>query len=230
MNAYQEDLTAKILRIYYTKLWPTSYDREQLQLVLGQQFAESSYGEVGGSIFQNERGLELRMVKPKETQVLENALNQYVQRDFSAIELLIEAAQKRLKLGQQEKGSDPLVLRAIGLLIETLTDQSLRTKSDNIEHIKNFYPAFILNTQYPLSFNELGMSDKKFRGTFHVHPSGGPPTLNDQLISQRYSLPGLVLAAKKTFPETGIAIYLVHSGLAEQLYQGPLPSEEHINL
>lgn len=215
----------RILRIYYTKLWPTAYDREQLHNVLERQYADRQCGEVGGGIFHNESGLELHIVKPQKMQAVEDRLQQFMDGDFSTVNSLVQFAQERLDLGAQEPAVDQRSLDSLQKLISFFQVPVFQTEMEHRKTLGQLYVNMVLNTQYFVSLQEVGIGKKEFRGTFHVHPSGLPPAYQDQKISKALQVPAVVIAAPRTYRESGITVYLVHSQGYEELFKGKLPEE-----
>ncbi|MDP3639855.1 MAG: hypothetical protein Q8R53_01490 [Nanoarchaeota archaeon] len=222
----EEELMKSLIMLEYKKGF-TSYEQRQLLRVLQQQFTGGNSAEVGGGLFFQEEGLEFRIVKTQQQQDVERALDQFVTGDFSSLEILLpyaEAQTQRIidQVGEQHWQTRELQSVCHFLATATSDNEELR------KHLRSLYELYILGTVYTFTPVEIGYTEKNFLGSFHVHPSGNPPSLKDQEVSKKLLFPAMVIAARQDFLETGFTLYLVHSQGYEQLYQGLFPSEENI--
>ena len=85
--------------------------------------------------------------------------------------------------------------------------------------MSDWYKQSILGNIYSFSVDEF---DPNFVGIFHVHDNGSEPSPNDINKNKLMPLVDLVISAKADYVQSGVKLYLVHSGSFELLYQGLL--------
>ncbi|MBI1968592.1 hypothetical protein HYS49_01650 [Candidatus Woesearchaeota archaeon] len=224
----EEKLMAETLREYYTEgLSP--YDGEQVRAILKEQFKEGNTPEVGGGIFRIEKGLEFCIKKSKWSLFLEKTLKRFAEGEEDNRGFLLTIAVKNAKEIQVLAGEAHHHYRVLDMLCTILQKPMAFEDEQTRKDVAILYRDYVLSPKYYFNPLELGAGQMGFNGSFHVHYLGTPPTNADIQVSKRVHFPGLLISATKDFQQSGLTLYLVHSQGYEKLYQGPFPSEEHIN-
>lgn len=225
----EEKLMAETLRQYYTE-GLSLHDEEQISAILKEQFTEGNSREIGGSIFRTDAGLELKQKKSVYLSCFEGLLRLFKEGEEKAREPLFKFAKKNIErlrnAGVTPQHHHYQMLEAICLLLSIPKIVGNDVVRKNIGQL---YQTYVLDPVYLFLSKEWGAGQKGFNGIFHVHDNGSPPSPPDVEAFRRHSFPGLVVSATPDYQQSGLTLYLVHSQGYEKLYQGPFPSEEHIN-
>lgn len=200
--------------------------QDSLSLILTSQFRDEQFTEVGGYIHSSEEGLEFKIVENQ----LEVYLKRYEAGDASeeVINTLYQCANEfreaNERNGYDQKSYEMQIVRTLCDVFKAYSDPS-KAKNLNLERkkIAAWYREKILHNFYLFDSKE---SNYDYIGKFHVHGNASEPSSIDIETNKLKATPDLVISATPDYQQSGVKLYLVHSGSFELLYNGLLKSKE----
>ncbi len=225
----QVELAEQYLKPYLTE--PSADLVRQITAILQQQFSEKQYSEVGGSMFCQPQGLELKVVKPALQCLLETKLDFFEQGiDFDLNFVASSAGANNAYYQKHNPGTiNAFIINAV---YETLQEycanpeQLKNMPDDERRRISNLYRNYVMGIQFEITLPELKVDDPLFSGMFHVHKNNSPPSPGDLELNKRCNFANLVISAAKNYQTAGINLHLVYCGSSELLYRGPLEAKK----
>ncbi len=223
----REEYLALIFNVYFKKIGLTIGVVSQLEDIIKLQLRKDTLSEIVGSVFSqtidNEKKLVLEVLHPKEMKEVETALNLFNKGDYSQIKVLQDFVHLGLKSHEEHYGKN-LCLQAICEFFRIITEKPEKLESltsKNKDFWYNEYHLFLRSFSH-YCLTDMGIDKKGFIGNFHCHDSGNPPSKIDLDKNIKFNIPELVISATADYQESGVKLYLVHSGSYEILYEGLL--------
>ncbi|MEK6900297.1 MAG: hypothetical protein AABX05_04185 [Nanoarchaeota archaeon] len=169
-----------------------------------------------------------------EFKITENKIEELLQKfesgeDHLAVLRLYDYA-FRYKQAHEQLGYDlkeslgMMMLDAICLCLKVHSDP-IKAKGYNIEarkRVSALYREYLSGN----IFNWDLQSERNKIGIFHVHYNASKPSSIDIDANKKKPIPNLVISANPDYAETGVKLYLIHSGSFELLYDGLLTADK----
>lgn len=195
--------------------------------VLMRQFQPDIYGELGGSVFFNRKGLEFRLVYPKRTKDLEDTIDKFEAGEIVDLGEVVKEAKARYELQKDENENSiyTMVFKKVYEMFDGLNKnkETIPSIDKNIRKKRaELFREDILNGVFLATLEELRVNDVGFLATFHVHQDGEAPSKTDLEYTIDYQIPVLVISATKDYIDEGIKLYVVHNGKFDLLYEGTI--------
>lgn len=214
-----EFCNAQILKTYFAKGLTDNFI-QQLTLVLQQQFKPDYYRNVEGSVFQREDDLELKIIKPELLRFAESALAQLVAGNRANLDLLTNFADDVYYQSPREQ-EDTELFTGFKEFIERI-QQGYQFPKDLRKEFATHYQNFVLSRLFlydPVDFKVL---EEDFRALFLINENTAEPSQIEQKLNLQTKNSILLISANSDYVNSGVKLYLIHSGSFGILYEGPL--------